>query len=399
MTKLPNTPNKLLFQKTKTHISLRRLVFSNGQMGGLHLFNELIIHGNERDILLNEIIDSGYYKEVFPFSSRKFQTSEYKAQKNDILQMCLLADNVYIFDETGWLRGSDIPFIEIINPIDRQIYLDHSLLELDMQYAKYINPIVISCFLKYPFYEFFPPMDNTSYYYLCNAVFWNSIKVMDAEINIFKQEFECLLNMSNSFLRKIYGRDLKNSVRKTSVEQASIIIKDLVLQLEFSAEKECPILQSTYDFSSIVYTQKYLDNQTSPAYQILRIKCEDVISELPILDSLNDLIFLKNHNARDIHRLKEILSEFEERIRTDGHGRAIRLLTEDIQNAAKELAKKHPSKKISKFTQFLAVPVAIAEALTSSPPIASLTIEGVGILSDLASETNKRKNNWINVVR
>lgn len=363
------------------------------------MFNGLIVHGDEKEILFSEIIDSGYYKERFFPSSREFQTSEYIEKKHSILQMCLLADNIYAFDNTGLFWETEVPFIEVINPKTKCLPLDHSLLELDLQYAQYIRPIAISCFLNRPFYEFFPPVDNITYYHICNAVFWNAIKVTDGDTDVYKREFDFLLDESSKFLYKIYSTDMKNSVRKVIVEHASVIIKDLVLQLELSAEKECPIIQSTYDFSPIVHMQKYLDNQTCPSYLMLKIKCEDAIGELPVLDTFNDLVALKNHNARDIHRLRDVLSEFEERIRTDGQERAIRLLTEDIQKASKELAKKHPSKKIAKFIQYLAVPVGIAEALTSSPPIASLTIEAIGTLSALASDIHKDKNNWLNIVR
>jgi hypothetical protein len=85
-------------------------------------------------------------------------------------------------------------------------------------------------------------------------------------------------------------------------------------------------------------------------------------------------------------------------IRECGKDAAILKAAEDIKKANKDLLKNSKYEAVSKWSTYLSLPVGTAESLLGGSYI-GLTISGVTMLNQLRLDINKRKNNWINVVR
>ena len=348
------------------------------------MFDEIIFGGGDEVILANEMVKSGYgfytdYMNHHPHSDLYKETLSYAPhvinRRNHIFQMCLLANTVILPDVPPFFSLEEQSFFEFTSMND--VYSKISLLNPydDKEYIEYLKPIVVP-YIKEKIYipefyrgEFSQTEYHNSYY--------------DKLYGIADNYISTLPNRMENALKQFYDNSMK----------------ELTILLELSAARECPIMQDKYDFSQIHKYQKYLSTSSLEAYTILKVNCENIIGTLPVLHNINDVIYLKNHNQKDIKRLREVLSEFEFIIRNYGYEKSINKIVKDIQQASKELSKNSYSKKVSKFVQYLSVPISAAEILLSVPPIIGLSIQAVGLLSELSTESKKRKNNWLTIVR
>ena len=66
---------------------------------------------------------------------------------------------------------------------------------------------------------------------------------------------------------------------------------------------------------------KHLSYSTLEAYQILKCECQNIIGTLPIFSSMSDVFRIKEKRRQDVYRLREVLSNLENVLRTDGRER------------------------------------------------------------------------------
>ena len=135
-------------------------------------------------------------------------------------------------------------------------------------------------------------------------------------------------------------------------------------------------------------------------YTNIRIECKKVIGELPHLTSLQDVITLKEKRGSDITRLRRVLGEFEETIRSAGKEQAMRKIQHDIELATRDLNRNIPRlTKVGNWTTMLSVPITVAEGLLHSLPVAGLPTGVIGAASLIGSKIMEKNSRWVQIVR
>lgn len=116
------------------------------------------------------------------------------------------------------------------------------------------------------------------------------------------------------------------------------------------------------------------------------------------MENPHEVLTVKNERKKDIHRLRNVLDEFDYIIRSEGEEKAIKRITCDINKASMELAKGNPSKSVSRWASIILIPILVAEQLMRLPPI-GMTLEIITILSNISLDVYKRRYKWINLIR
>jgi hypothetical protein len=133
---------------------------------------------------------------------------------------------------------------------------------------------------------------------------------------------------------------------------------------------------------------------------MIKIECKNIIGTLPKLNTLHDVIKLKENKHRDIVRLRQVLGDFEMLLRITNNKDALSRIMRGIQTAKNDLNKGSGAfAEIGKWITILSVPIAIAETLLFNAPLIGLPLGVLGAMSVAGTSLLERKNGWINVIR
>ena len=135
-------------------------------------------------------------------------------------------------------------------------------------------------------------------------------------------------------------------------------------------------------------------------YATVRIECKDIINMLPKPESLIDVIKLKEKKRKEIHKLQQVLSEFEHTVRYSGKAEAIEKIRHDAKLAVKELNQGLDYlSKVGTWTTVLSVPISVAENLLHIPSVIGIPIGITGTVALLSAKIKEKNNGWINIIR
>ncbi len=176
----------------------------------------------------------------------------------------------------------------------------------------------------------------------------------------------------------------------------------LLSLLDYSVEDEAVLMQSTYGMGNREPESSILEGKQmkrlTDAYQILRISIESLIGKLPRVETISDVIRLKDKKGKDITRLREVLSGIELNLR-DGRLTGLSKAMAEIEKATKELNEGEDLGKVNRWTTYLSLPVGVIEAVLGLPPVAGFTLGLVGAASTLKADRAKARNDWLQIVR
>lgn len=134
------------------------------------------------------------------------------------------------------------------------------------------------------------------------------------------------------------------------------------------------------------------------AYQTIRVACEELFGELPVLTSIDDVLRIKDENQKDIIRLREVLGGVEESLR-ECHLSGISKAKHDVELAVRDLNANAKYDKVATWATYLSLPVGIVETLLTLLPVCGITCSALGTAATLASKQTVRQNSWIQIVR
>ncbi len=179
-------------------------------------------------------------------------------------------------------------------------------------------------------------------------------------------------------------------------------VEMLMALLERSILNNAVLMQSEFKLDN-ANLSKMIESITTTksigdSYQILRISFEKTIGQLPKLNSLTEVLRLKEKRHRDITRLRSVLNEIEQSLR-EGRTAAINKAENELSKAAKDLSWGNTVDKVSRWTTYLSLPVSIIELYLAMPPVAGISFALLGTASTLTSNVVKAKNQWIQVLR
>lgn len=336
---------------------------------------------------------------------------KYYKVKQNLFQMILLYDELIIQNSDPTFEYNEIENMGNfkIYTLDDFYYFDAVHQENNALYAQYLKPAILKR-LKKDLKPYFSINNNRkiSYNKTISELYDFIFEIHDS---ISKNTMEILeLNEIAFKLRnRKYTDRLKNlNAPDILIENRFAVIisglfgshyDQLCWQLKISSEQEAYIVNSEFQLSKIgcnIYEENI--NTYMDAYQILKCECANIIGTLPHICSIEEAISLKEKRKNDIKNLREVISNLENVLRTEGREKAILEATKDVRKASSALSKCEKINKIGKWTTLLSVPMGIAEMLLGGG-IGGLGLSGIGTATCLIDEKIKRNNSWCEIVR
>lgn len=334
----------------------------------------------------------------------------YKVKQN-LFQMILLYDELIIQDSDPTFEYNEIENMGNfkIYPFDDFYYFDARQQENNVLYAEYLKPAILKV-LKKELNHYFEISNNKKVSYnkmiseLYDVIFGiqeniskNTVELLELNETAYK-----LKNRKNINRLKNLGLSDELSEGRFAMELASwitLFYDQLCWQLKISSEQDAYIVNSEFQLSKIgcgIYEENI--NTYMDAYKILRCECANIIETLPHMCSIEEAISLKEKRKNDIKNLREVISNLENVLRTEGREKAILEATRDVRKASSALSKCEKVNKIGKWTTLLSVPMGIAEMLLGGG-IGGFGLSIVGAATCLIDEKIKRNNSWCEIVR
>lgn len=328
-----------------------------------------------------------------------------------LLQLFILYDNIIV-------PGCDLPcqFTKLESVCNLEIVAKDTFLafagtkedafpQLDIEYAQYIKPTIIDCL-------------NKNY-----SKLYNHREEKISANNYFSRLYDIFFGISDAAkpLKDIVDLVYKNAeFFKASMDKAeydnfggyannsdgyiddylllvkalmSTTVSELVWNMETCANKDAII------FGSNALIKGYRrENKLSSGYKILKIEHNKILDKLPCFDSFSEAFRFKEERKSDIRRLRNVISEIEDVLRNNGRESAVKKAENDIIKAKKELLRNSKLQKVLRWTTYFTLPVGVAEALLNST-FFGLSISSVGFLTQMVSDINVKRNNWLDLVR
>lgn len=346
---------------------------------------------------------------------------KHNKNKNKVLQMFLLFDQVTVLGaETLYDHSKlvDTGLVEVVTIDDNsELAGEVDLEDSDIKsYAKFIGDIVINHLaetransisrdrlkkFKLTAKNFYSCIYDTLFNDRKNVSLENEHKVLRYTEYMGNINYEKYKNTTLS----IFHKNIESSTSHfATVHSRDILMAlgELMTMLELSVKNNAILMQSDFCLENLESDYgTFVGNEVTnllEGYQILRISLEESIGTLPHLKTIDDVLRLKEKKSRDIKRLRCVLSEITNDLRS-GRGHALKRAQYEIKQATKELNFGTKVSKISKWATYLSLPIGVIESIYSLPPIMGLTTGAVGAATTLSPDLIKKKNNWIQVVR
>lgn len=176
---------------------------------------------------------------------------------------------------------------------------------------------------------------------------------------------------------------------------------ELCWQLKISNDKNAAIMDCEFQLAKMGY-ESLSDsvNQSMEAYRLLRVECGKIIGTLPMANSIQEVIQLKERRYNDLHNLRQELSHLEDEIRKGDSAKAIEKAANDISKASKALSRGNIASEVSKWTNAFMIPAATGSLLMNQPPFSyfSGALSIVGSTANFISKYIEDKYRWFEIM-
>ena len=355
---------------------------------------------------------SGSDLDALDINFKQMMESRFDDRQN-LFRMLLLFDEVILSSVTQNYDYNKLKQTGMFSVyyLEDEINSDPMHQECHIEYAKYLKPAILPVFersicsyFKYGqavggFTEFISDLYDCIL--LCKHIPEKHLSFI--EFN--KLLFDIKNNQSITKLTSEFGELPEILTSKRFFADISgflcVLYESLCWQLEISSDKEAAIIDSDFKLANIGCRSLSEDfDDSMEAYGILRVECEKLIGELPRINSIQEVFQLKEKRHHDIHNLKQELSRLENEIRCGGTKKAIEKAAIDIAKASKSLSKGVEVSRITKWTNFLSIPVSMISLFCGKPQIAigAGIISIVGQTSSFIESSIKDKNKWFEIV-
>jgi hypothetical protein len=338
--------------------------------------------------------DRWFYDEQLKFNRKKKQT----------LELLLLFEKTYLMgadSDVDFSKPINDGLVEIISTTDDKAfkYFSENTDEIKER-AKLLKPVILSNpALKYD--------DDIRNYLKSKGI--SSNKLLSELFNLrFEQEFhaETLDIFCQYFIEKNKNHDSKFNISPPEIvmihsNRVGNFAGQLMHYLDNSSSREIPIILDEFKLAGIKPINKKLADVNSDiynAFQIIVLQMENLIGTFPKVDTIYDVLSIKEKKRNELKNLREILQEVEQAFKLNKKY-AFWKSKKLIEKASKDLRHGLSYSKVSKWTTYLSVPVGSIETALAIPPIAGFTIGLLGSGSTFLSNKIVKNNNWINICR
>ena len=129
------------------------------------------------------------------------------------------------------------------------------------------------------------------------------------------------------------------------------------------------------------------------AYQLVQVQYSDL--RYPVIESINDVLRLRADKRLNAYR--HVILEYSERLRSDlemGNNNTLGQFKHDLQLATRDIAELGEWSRVSTFTYFISIPLAIVGAIIGIPLTDIILIPTEG-LSRLFKSSITQESDWL----
>jgi len=178
------------------------------------------------------------------------------------------------------------------------------------------------------------------------------------------------------------------------------IMESLYALTEEAANRQVPLLTDLARSPSPLASGAVGPSATSyeeyrDCFRIYRLTLQQELGLMPKLDSITDVLRLREHKG--IGRLRQALSQLTTEIRS-GDGHAANRMRAEVRRASDGLRRLGKVRRVQRWTTYFSLSVAVAEAIIAAPVIGPLIAAISGGL-ELWSHTREKKHDWVMVLR
>lgn len=392
--------------------------------------NHIALFGNYEKAFFSKAYKEGLVKPI-DFGDQDLDVSriaenEYEKfykhnnKKTSVLQMFLLYDTITLLDselpyDYSKLKSSGL--VNVITSDEEPILLGYNEWDLATRnYAIYLKPLVMRKALeglsKSELSELkreYGLTANTFFsglFDLCMSPDNSShnqetLEKIDSFISTYTER--TYLKYKDDWSSKGVSKDLAiEFTRSRWTDHIVGCIGKLMSIIDFSNQMNAVVMQNEYNSkdNSLINLNGINDDfsQGLEAYGVLRVSYEKLVSALPRLDKIEDVIRLKEKRSKDINRLKDVITEVESAL-VEGKSCAINTANKLIEKALKDLNRGLTLQKVSKWTTYSSLPIAAIESYMQMPPLLGISAGMIGTTSTFSLDSIEKKNNWLNVIR
>ncbi|WP_024295839.1 hypothetical protein [Lacrimispora indolis] len=394
----------------------------------------VILPSTHDHIFLYEAQDSGLVKRIPSYADELYDSNELKMAEEDyknhlrsipglkqeLFQSILLFDEIILdkadmnynykdLEETGLFRVIDFEKSYYYNPMQEEGHIE---------YAGYLEPAIIPVLLK-RLNRYFPLIPKGINFTKFVTAFYEMV-LMKKKLT---KEYHNLIEINKKEFDKKYKFD-KWYGRLKSFQAPSIMLEgryyydiqshvitlydSLCWQLMISSDYESAIMNSEFELVKIG-CESFTGNidLSLQAYRILQVECSKLIGTLPEVNTMRDMLKLKETRKNDINNLRRELSYLEQILRDGGTEKTIERIAKDIKKASKALSTGNNIREVGKWVNRFLIPADLCTGLLSIssesiiPKIALgglLMATAIGQTAPEISEFIESKHKWFEVV-
>jgi hypothetical protein len=401
----------------------------------------ILVNGRFGDALTNLAVKERYarlevgHDEIYGGSysiDSRGNRRNFGAERKSVLQMLLVYDKMSIVSEHAhcydWRKIESTGIIDVISSLDDPT-LSGAIQSDDStrRYALFLKPMVIPSLLREDerdsrsFESLFTSHELRLYYKevlgidkgvfyseLYDHIFSKSPVENGSRIHRIFQ----LINSSSlrdyTILKKLvpeYNLDQESYLTSRRQDWTAMILSNvgqLMFMIERSMISGSVVLQSRFELNKsstdLQTAAAGLRSTKEPSYGILRFAAEEAIGTLPNLETIDDVLRLKDKRANDIRRLREVLDIVDSALRESKH-RALIQARDEVSRASAELTQGNNAARVNKWIGYLSLPVSVLETLFSFPPITGLTLGVFGVGASLHADSRLARSRWLQIIR
>lgn len=177
--------------------------------------------------------------------------------------------------------------------------------------------------------------------------------------------------------------------------------EDLSWQLHISSNNDATIINCCYNLADIGCTDfSEKANLAGEAYKVLRVECAKMIGTFPEINSIQEVIQIKEKRHNDLKNLRQELSHLEYEIKNGSSKGAVEMAARDVGKASRAFSKGNTIYNVSKWLSIFTIGIGAASFYIHNPilEIGSFTLETSCSAGKAYGERVKESGNWTGIV-
>lgn len=359
----------------------------------------------------DEIFDGNALKESKQYFQRLLDNKKHERQS--LFRILMLFDDIILPYATSDYDYDKLSSTGLFSFYYFEDYYQTDFMHQEghIQYAEQLKSAILPVFEKdvKPYFKFGQVIGGYSNFisdlYDCILLQKPFPEKYNSFVQLNKEQFDILNRPRIKELESMFGPMPKTLTSKRFfsdiVSLLQVLYESLCWQLKISSDNDAAIWNCEFQLSNIGCQDYYSDVDNGlEAYRILRMECGKIIGTLPEVNSIQEVIHLKEKRHRDLHNLRQELSRLEYEIRNGNSQKAIEKAANDITKASNALSKGLVVSEVTKWTNIFSIPIGVVSLCMEQPQIAlcSGALSIIGNAARAVESSIKENNKWFEIL-